>query len=77
MWFHLCFVGYIREYVYGGGRVYIDDTDHFWVYIMSVDVMNVIILTGKYALTWENQGKLGKLEFCILDVFCILAFVFF
>lgn len=56
MWFHLCFVGYIREYVYGGGRVYIEDTDHFWVYIMSVDVMNVIILTGKYALTWENQG---------------------
>lgn len=56
MWFHLCFVGYIREYVYGGGRVYIDDTDHLWVYIMSVDVMNVIILTGKYALTWENQG---------------------
>lgn len=24
-------------------------------YIMSVDVMVVIILTGKHALTWKNQ----------------------
>lgn len=54
MWFYLCFVGYIREYVYGGGRVYIDDIDYFWVYIMLVDVMNVIILIGKYVLIWEN-----------------------
>lgn len=60
MWFHLCFVGYIREYVYGGGRVYIDDTDHFWVYIDHVSGCNECDYTDRKICI--DLGKPGYLN---------------
>lgn len=46
-------------------------------YIMSVDVMVVIILTGKHALTWKNQGILTwKIAFYMYSAFKHWLFLF-